>query len=96
MKLAQPLFDGLADSGPDARVATQPPTVERSIEAGVPLPASLGVLWQHPAVSATMLGLVIGKPLGIFGTTFLVARFTHAELDATVRWRWFVMSRLSW
>lgn len=31
-------------------------------------------------------GLVVGKALGIFGTTWLVARFTRATLDASLRW----------
>jgi len=33
-----------------------------------------------------VVGLVVGKTLGIFGTTYLVARFTHAELDEDLRW----------
>ena len=31
-------------------------------------------------------GLVVGKVLGIFGTTYLVARFTGVSLDASLRW----------
>ena len=31
-------------------------------------------------------GLVVGKTVGIFGTTYLVARFTRAKLDAGLRW----------
>jgi NhaA family Na+:H+ antiporter len=31
-------------------------------------------------------GLVAGKAVGIFGTTYLVARFTRARLDDTLRW----------
>jgi NhaA family Na+:H+ antiporter len=31
-------------------------------------------------------GLVAGKAIGIFGTTYLVARFTRARLDGTLRW----------
>ena len=33
-----------------------------------------------------VVGLVVGKTLGIFGTTFLLARFTHVELDSNLRW----------
>ncbi len=32
-------------------------------------------------------GLVIGKPLGVFATAFLLARFTHASLDDDLAWR---------
>jgi NhaA family Na+:H+ antiporter len=30
---------------------------------------------------------VIGKPLGVFLTAFLLARFTHARLDDDLAWR---------
>jgi len=33
-----------------------------------------------------MLGLVVGKTIGIFGTTYLLTRFTRVELDAGLRW----------
>jgi len=33
-----------------------------------------------------MLGLVVGKTVGIFGSTYLVARFTRASLDDQLRW----------
>ena len=32
-------------------------------------------------------GLVLGKPLGVFITTFLLAKFTHATLDDDLAWR---------
>jgi Na+:H+ antiporter, NhaA family len=31
-------------------------------------------------------GLVLGKTVGIFGTTYLLARFTHAHLDSDLSW----------
>ena len=31
-------------------------------------------------------GLVVGKTVGILGTTYLVARFTRADLDASLGW----------
>ena len=31
-------------------------------------------------------GLVVGKTVGILGTTYLVARFTRADLDQSLRW----------
>jgi NhaA family Na+:H+ antiporter len=39
-------------------------------------PVSLGIL----------LGLVVGKPAGVMTATWLVARFTHAELDEGLAW----------
>jgi NhaA family Na+:H+ antiporter len=33
-----------------------------------------------------MVGLVIGKPLGIMAATWLVARFTHADIDEELSW----------
>jgi NhaA family Na+:H+ antiporter len=33
-----------------------------------------------------VLGLVLGKTLGIVGATWLLARFTHARLDPTLGW----------
>ena len=32
-------------------------------------------------------GLVIGKPIGVFVTTFLLAKFTGAALDEELAWR---------
>lgn len=40
-----------------------------------------------PIAIGVMAGLVIGKPLGIALTTWLLTRFTRAELDPAVRWR---------
>ncbi|WP_449282069.1 Na+/H+ antiporter NhaA, partial [Leucobacter sp.] len=40
-----------------------------------------------PIALGVMAGLVIGKPLGISLTTWLLTRFTRAELDPAVRWR---------
>jgi NhaA family Na+:H+ antiporter len=33
-----------------------------------------------------VVGLVVGKAVGIFGTTYLVARFTRADLDESLSW----------
>jgi NhaA family Na+:H+ antiporter len=41
---------------------------------------------HDPVALGIAAGLVIGKVLGIFGTTALVARFTKADLDANLRW----------
>lgn len=39
-----------------------------------------------PIALGIVAGLVIGKPIGIFGTTWLVARFTHASMDENLEW----------
>ena len=46
----------------------------------------LSVLTTPEAVGI-IVGLVIGKPLGVFGGAWLTARFTHAHLDPSLRWR---------
>lgn len=38
------------------------------------------------AALGIVLGLVVGKTIGIFGTTYLLARFTKASLDSNLRW----------
>ncbi|MFR9776346.1 Na+/H+ antiporter NhaA [Micromonospora sp. MS34] len=44
-----------------------------------------GVL-TDPLVLAVVAGLVLGKTVGVFGSTFLLARFTRAELDEEITW----------
>lgn len=39
-----------------------------------------------PVVIGIVAGLVLGKPIGILFTTWLVTRVTRAELDASLRW----------
>ncbi|MEV1074717.1 Na+/H+ antiporter NhaA [Micromonospora parva] len=46
----------------------------------------LGALLRDPIVIAIVAGLVFGKGIGIFGSTFLLARFTRAELDEDITW----------
>ncbi len=41
----------------------------------------------HPVTIGVIVGLVIGKPIGVFVTTFLLARFTGATLDDDLAWR---------
>ena len=41
----------------------------------------------HPVTIGIVAGLVIGKPVGVFSTTFLLARFTGATLDDDLAWR---------
>lgn len=42
---------------------------------------------SHPVTLGVLAGLVIGKPLGVFITTYLLARFTRAQLDEELAWR---------
>ncbi len=44
-------------------------------------------LVTDPVVVGVVLGLVVGKPIGILGGTWLLTRFTRAELDSSVSWR---------
>ncbi|WP_448462320.1 Na+/H+ antiporter NhaA [Mycolicibacterium sp. XJ870] len=42
---------------------------------------------SHPLTIGVIVGLVVGKPIGVFATTYLLARFTHATLDEDLAWR---------
>lgn len=39
-----------------------------------------------PVALGVVAGLLLGKPVGVFTTTYLVARFTHATLDEDLGW----------
>jgi len=41
---------------------------------------------RDPVALGIVAGLVVGKTIGVFGTTRLLAAFTHARLDASLRW----------
>jgi NhaA family Na+:H+ antiporter len=71
----------------------------RPISAGVAVPifaffaagvslrgADLGAIVTDPIVIGVVAGLVLGKAVGIFGSTFLLARFTRARLDEDITW----------
>ena len=49
---------------------------------------SIGILeaLSAPVAIGIILGLVVGKPIGIVCTAFLVARFTRASLPKAIRW----------
>lgn len=55
------------------------------LSAGVALGG--GDLFSNPVVWGVVLGLVLGKPLGVFGGAWLVTRFTRAELNDSLSWR---------
>lgn len=48
---------------------------------------SLAALFTEPIGLGILLGLVLGKPIGVFGGSWLTARFTRAELAEDLRWR---------
>lgn len=48
---------------------------------------SLTTALTDPVAVGVVLGLLLGKPVGILGATWLVVRFTDSELDDDVQWR---------
>lgn len=54
------------------------------VSAGVPL--SGGSLLDDPVVIGVLIGLVLGKPLGVLGGTYLLTRLTRAELNEDLTW----------
>ncbi|MGW1044105.1 Na+/H+ antiporter NhaA [Streptomyces sp. NPDC002547] len=55
--------------------------------AGVSISAgALGELFTNPEPLGVVVGLVLGKTLGIFAGTYLAARFTRARLDPDLAW----------
>ncbi len=46
----------------------------------------LGDAFTDPVAVGIVAGLVLGKVLGIFGSTWVMARFTRAELDDDLAW----------
>ena len=49
--------------------------------------SGLGDSLRHPVTDGVIAGLVIGKPIGVWLTAFLLAKFTHASLDDDLAWR---------
>ncbi|WP_250401339.1 Na+/H+ antiporter NhaA [Streptomyces cellostaticus] len=47
---------------------------------------ALGDVFTRPETLGVVLGLVVGKALGIFGGTWLTARFTRASLNQDLAW----------
>ncbi|WP_184821702.1 Na+/H+ antiporter NhaA [Jiangella mangrovi] len=55
--------------------------------AGVTLSSdTLRDMLTEPVALGVMLGLVVGKTIGVFGGTYLTARFTRAELSSDLTW----------
>lgn len=71
----------------------------RPVSAGVAIPlfaffasgvtlvgGGLGAAARDPVAIGIVAGLVLGKLIGVLGTTFVLARFTRAELDEGLAW----------
>jgi Na+:H+ antiporter, NhaA family len=56
------------------------------VSAGVPISGG-GSLLHDPVVVGVLVGLVLGKPIGVLGGTYLVTRLTRAELNEDLTWR---------
>jgi NhaA family Na+:H+ antiporter len=56
------------------------------MSAGVVVTGGAALL-RDPIVLGVVAGLVVGKPLGVLGGTWLVTRLTRAELGPDVSWR---------
>ncbi|MFD3538901.1 Na+/H+ antiporter NhaA [Streptomyces sp. NPDC058662] len=57
------------------------------LSAGVSLSdESIAQVFTRPETLGVVLGLVVGKTVGIFGGTWLAARFTRAELNEDLAW----------
>lgn len=55
--------------------------------AGVNLTeGGVGEVFRDRVAIGVMLGLVVGKVVGVLGTTYLLARFTRARLDEDLTW----------
>jgi NhaA family Na+:H+ antiporter len=55
------------------------------VSAGVSLRGGSSLL-HDPIVLGVLAGLVLGKPVGVLAGTFLVTRFTHAQLNEDLTW----------
>jgi Na+:H+ antiporter, NhaA family len=49
--------------------------------------SGFGVALAQPITVGILAGLVLGKPIGVFGTTYVLAKFTGAALDDDLAWR---------
>jgi Na+:H+ antiporter, NhaA family len=49
-------------------------------------PTALGRVFSRPEPLGVILGLVVGKAVGIFAGTYLAARFTRARLNPDLAW----------
>ncbi len=99
---AVPVIRSRANGGPDAGpgLAEYFEHRIRPLSAGVAIPlfafsaagvaiggfSGLTSALSDPIALGIIAGLVIGKTIGIFGTTFVLSKFTRAALDKSVQW----------
>ena len=57
------------------------------MSAGVVVSGGFTELATSPVVVGVVLGLVVGKPIGVLGGAWLVTRLTRAELNEDLSWR---------
>ncbi len=87
------------DPGEDESPGHRAEHVVRPISAGFAVPifaffaagvalegTSVGDVLGNPIAIGVMLGLVIGKPIGVVTTAVLMAKFTRAELSREIKW----------
>ena len=102
LALTVPVVRSEANGGPDAGpgMAEHFEHLLRPLSSGLAVPVfalfAAGVTvggWSgltsalaDPVALGIVLALVVGKTVGILGSTFLMARFTHAELDDDLAW----------
>lgn len=86
-------------AGEDASPGERTEHLLRPISAGIAVPLfalfaagvsvsapALGAVFTRPEPLGVVLGLVIGKTVGIFAGTWLAARFTRARLNPDLAW----------
>ncbi|MFD8386224.1 Na+/H+ antiporter NhaA [Streptomyces sp. NPDC059679] len=87
------------DSGEQASPGERAEHLLRPVSASVAVPlfalfaagvsvsgAALGEVFTRPEPLGVVLGLVVGKTVGIFAGTYLAARFTRARLNPDLAW----------
>ncbi|MFG2755721.1 Na+/H+ antiporter NhaA [Streptomyces wuyuanensis] len=87
------------DKGEDASPAERTSHLLHPVSAGVAVPlfalfaagvgvsgAALGEVFTRPEPLGVVLGLVVGKTVGIFAGTYLAARYTRARLNPDLEW----------
>jgi NhaA family Na+:H+ antiporter len=55
--------------------------------AGIAISSDLSAVARHPTTLGILFGLVVGKPIGVFGASFAAVKLGWAELPAGTSWR---------
>jgi NhaA family Na+:H+ antiporter len=89
----------LARNGAEHGMAEHLEHLWRPVSAGIAVPVfaffaagvalrgtDIGAIAADPIVLGIVAGLVLGKVIGILGSSYLMARFTRAELDDELTW----------